>query len=171
MLTQQTAILMTNPSTLMAQSSSDDAQYLERITSRFGTVVVDRRAAIQFPRGLLGMPEFTHYALTAFPSERMQQFHILQSLESPELSFIVLPIDIDNPIISRLDIINVSQEMDIALESLACLLVVSVQRMPTQVRITVNARAPLFIDSERRFGMQYVFPHDRYSLQHVVSEK
>lgn len=137
----------------------------EVINSRFGDILVDVAKAVTFPGGLLGMPDKAHFVLSSFHSPKMQQFSILQSLDDVQLSFITLPLDLANDIISAADLREAADTIGIEHDDLAILLIVSVQRSPNNVRISVNARAPLLVDAKRRVGAQYVFPHDRYKVQ------
>lgn len=141
---------------------------METIESRFGAIHIDGSKAVAFPRGLLGLPDKANFVIANFPSEKMAQFKILQSLDDVALSFITLPLDAQNGIISANDITAACEELQIAASDLAMLLIVSVHRMPEQVKLSVNARAPLFIDVTRRSGVQYVFQSDVYKVQHML---
>lgn len=141
---------------------------METIASRFGDISVDLDKAVVFPRGLLGMPDKFQFVLSAFPNPKMQQFMILQSLDDKTLSFIALPLDMQNAILSSDDIRTASSDLQIKEENLAVLLIVSVHRGMDQVKLSVNARAPLFIDAQRKTGVQYVFQQDRYKVQHML---
>lgn len=138
------------------------------IKTRFGEVTVDTQKAVNFPRGLLGMPDKLRYALATFPSAKMAQFKLLQSLDDHTLSFITLPLEVDNSIISAADVRVAAADLQIKEENLAMLLIVSVHRSPDAVKLSVNARAPLFIDAERKIGVQYVFQNDSYKVQHML---
>lgn len=140
----------------------------ETIKSRFGEIAVDPGKAVAFPRGLLGMPDKLNYAVVNFPNEKMQQFALLQSLDDHALSFITLPVLADNPFIGRKDIEQIARDLQIDLSNLAILLIVSVHRQPGQVKLSVNARAPLFIDVTSKVGVQHVFQHDQYKVQHML---
>jgi flagellar assembly factor FliW len=142
---------------------------METIQSRFGEISVDLSKAIAFPKGLLGLPDKSNYILANFPSEKMQQFKILQSLDESALAFIALPLEIHNAILSLDDIRAACNELQIAEANLAMLLIVSVHRSPGQVKLSVNARAPLLVDVERRVGIQHVFQSDSYKVQHMLS--
>ena len=161
---------MTEHASNLSQLSEGESSGFRTITSRFGEVTLDTRKVINFSRGLLGMPQFSQFVLAEFPSEKMAQFKLLQCLDNTELSFITLPVEIENPIITKDDIFQACQALSISVNDLALLFVVSVYRSPGQVRITVNARAPLFIDAEKMWGVQHVFPHSRYKVQHVIKE-
>lgn len=163
-------MMMTHHAVILSQPPVIDMETNKTVTSRFGDLIVDTRNAINFSRGLLGIPQQQEYVLANFPGEKMQQFKLLQSLEDGNLSFLTLPLEIDNPIIARDDVVLAAQALGISVSNLALLLVVSVYRTPGQTKITVNARAPLFVDAEKKWGVQYVFPHSKYKVQHVIKE-
>lgn len=160
---------MQNQTSAADGAPSLDTGALISIKTRFGEVGVDTSKAVLFPRGLLGMPDKTRYAITTFPSQKMSQFKLLQSLDEHTLSFITLPLDLENSIISLSDIRAAAADIQIKEESLAILLIVSVHRSPDQVKLSVNARAPIFIDAERKIGVQHVFQNDNYKVQHMFS--
>jgi flagellar assembly factor FliW len=141
----------------------------EKITSRFGVVTVDKAKSVLFPMGILGMPDMHHFALTDFPNPKLGQFKLLQSLDDHELSFICLPIDLANNIVEQADIENACRDMEIAMEDVAVALIVSVHRGMTNVQLSVNARAPIFIDTRRQAAAQYVFTSSKYKVQHFIT--
>lgn len=141
---------------------------METVQSRFGEISIDTSKAIAFPRGLLGLPDKANFVVANFPSEKMQQFKVLQSLDDASLAFITLPLDLQNPVIAVADLRAACAELQIEESALAVLLVVSVHRSPEQVKLSVNARAPLLIDANRRTGVQYVFQTDAYKVQHML---
>jgi len=161
------AIIMLNQPT-SSDGSSKSSKEVRTITSRFGEVSIDPAKTIHFSRGLLGIPDRSRFVLVNFPSEKMQQFMLLQSVEEDALSFITLPLPLDNSIIMPADIEATCKDLQIAEANLALMVIVSVHRSPTQVKLSVNARAPLFIDAERRAGTQYVFQNDAYKIQHML---
>ncbi len=138
------------------------------IDTRFGKIALQRNNAITFARGLLGMPDKFHFFLTDFPSAKLARFKLLQCLDDYGLTFITLPLNLNNDIILAEDLSHACSELKIAVENLVTLLIVSVQRLPGKTSITVNARAPLLIDSSMRLAAQYVFPTDRYQVQHPI---
>ncbi len=140
----------------------------ETIKSRFGEISVDISRAVSFPRGLLGMPDKSNFVLTSFNSPKMEQFKLLQSLDELQLSFITLPVLMNNNIIAAEDIRNAADDLQIEYDNLVVLLIVSVHRSPDSVKLSVNSRAPLFIDVKQKFGMQYVFQKDSYKVQHML---
>lgn len=159
---------MLHTSTPASSGELANAGSMITIKTRFGDIAVDTNKAVNFPRGLLGMPDKLRYALAGFPNAKMAQFKLLQSLDDHTLSFITLPLEIENSIIAANDIRAAAADLQIKESSLAVLLIVSVHRNPDAVRMSVNARAPLFIDAERKIGVQYVFQSDNYKVQHML---
>jgi flagellar assembly factor FliW len=60
---------------------------MEIQTTRFGTLTVDEDRIITFPRGLLGFPNYTQYALIQTGSENY--FFWLQCVDEPNLAFVI----------------------------------------------------------------------------------
>ena len=149
---------------------NDLSQVPEVIDTRFGKITLRRDAAVSFPRGLLGMPNRRNFFMTEFPSDKLAGYKLLQSLDDYNLSFITLPMPVTshNGIIAPEDIKAACVDLGILPENLMVLLVVSVHRSPDKVAISVNARAPLLIDTSLKLAAQYVFHNDKYNVQHYI---
>lgn len=137
--------------------------------TRFGRVSVNPAQAIMFPNGLLGMPDRHRFCLSHFPSDKMERFKVLQSLEDAALSFIALPMDLQNPIIEKQDLLQAARDVDISIEDLAVVLLVAVHRDTGIARLTVNARAPILIHAKRRVAVQFVFSNTKYQIRQPLS--
>ena len=60
---------------------------MEIVTTRFGTLNVEDERVIDFPKGLLGFPDKTRYALIQTGEENY--FFWLQCVDEPNLAFVV----------------------------------------------------------------------------------
>ena len=146
----------------------------EPIETRFGVVAFNVAKPVHFTRGLLGMHDRQQFALADFPNPKFAQFKLLQSMDEAALSFITMPLELQPDLIRKEDLQRAADDVGIALDDLAVLLIVTVNRMPptdgkeNQVQISVNTRAPLIFDTSSRQAVQYVFPHDRYQVQQVL---
>ncbi|HEY8668907.1 MAG TPA: flagellar assembly protein FliW [Tepidisphaeraceae bacterium] len=60
---------------------------MEIETTRFGLMTVDDDRVMTFPKGLLGFPNYTRYALIQTGEENY--FFWLQCVEAPDLAFVV----------------------------------------------------------------------------------
>ena len=139
------------------------------ITTRFGDVTITVDNPITIGKGMLGFPDQSRFCLVNFPVQKFQQFKLLQSLEDEALSFITLPLDVDNQIISRPDIEEVCNELSLPINDLAILLIVSVHRDQDLVRLSVNARAPIFVNTPERSAEQCVMRNNSYMVRHFIS--
>ena len=153
---------------LQLSGNTPSAMGMETIKSRFGDITVDTTKTIVFARGMLGMPDKHHFVLANFPNPKMQQFMLLQSTDDTALSFITLPLDLKNSIITASDISIACRDLQINEASAAMLLIVNVHRGLDQVKLSVNARAPLIVDAHHKIGAQYVYQHDNYKVQHML---
>lgn len=154
---------------VLSQAAIEETAETEVIETRFGKVTLFRKNPIIFPNGVLGMPDKFQFCLTSFPSEKLSRFKLLQSLEDNELSFILLPLEIDNALIDRADIDQACKDLDMAPENVALLLIVSVNREGSVVTMSVNTRAPIFMNVQRRLAAQYVFHNAKYQIRQPVS--
>lgn len=141
----------------------------EVVETRFGKVTISRGNPINFPKGMLGIPERCNFCLAKMPSKKLERFKLLQSVDDLELSFITLPADIDNPIVERKDVLQACSDLKIPETNLVMLFVVSVHRRPGAVQLSVNARAPIFMDTKTRIATQYVFNTNKYAIQHMIT--
>lgn len=140
------------------------------IDSKYGRIDINLEQAILFPYGLLGMPSNTDYVVTHFPKPNMEQFKLLQNLNDHELSFAVLPIANGSELFDKSDIDEACTVTEIKPDNLVILAIISVQRTVEEIKVTANMRAPLLIDTERKLGVQYVFPSNKYDIRHLLSK-
>lgn len=165
-------------SNLMAEVEPDDASspairntHGDKlvIETRFGRFAFDRRHAIAMPKGLPGFPDEQTFALANLPDPRLEKFKLLQSLENPELSFLVAPFNIEAGAIDPEDVEEVLSETGIAREDAAMMLIITVRNTPeTGVSVTANMCAPLIIDTTAQIGVQHVFATEKYAIRHPI---
>lgn len=139
------------------------------IDTRYGPVQFDLETAVEMTRAMPGFPGLTDFGLANLPDPRFEQFKLFQSLEAPEVSFLVTPVPVENPLIALEDAEKMLGELGIDRENAALLLVVTVRKDPDQsVALTVNARAPVVVDTAHRKAAQYVMRSESYSIQHPI---
>lgn len=156
-----------NTASTTAKTASKEP--VREVVTRFGAVTIDAKKSIGFPKGILGMPDKTEFCLADFPLEAMPHFKLLQSTQDDELAFVTLPINIENPFVQSADIQEGCNTLGITADNLALLLVVSVHRRVDGVNLSVNARAPIFIDSVKRTAEQYVLPNSAYEIRQMLA--
>lgn len=137
------------------------------LVTRFGAIALDPEHIIVFPHGLLGFAGQHRYVLTDIPGADAL-FRLLQSLDDPDLSFVVLPLDASDGPIAIADLVSARKALAIEEAALAVLAIVTLRAEHERVDFTVNLRAPLLVDTGRRLGYQHVLPNDAYPLRHPL---
>jgi flagellar assembly factor FliW len=161
---------MDTPPTASSHSeASVGASNEHRLQTRFGELTLDPTQALHLEKGMLGMPEQQSFCLLEFPVQKFHAFRLLQSTEDGSLSFIVLPVGLDNPFVAKEDVLETAQDIGIAPQNLALYLVVNIYREVNYVRMSANCRAPLFIDQAARKGEQCVLKNNHYLVRQMLN--
>ena len=133
-------------------------------TKAYGEIDADERQCVSFPAGLLGFEKFKDYILV---DARQKPFFYLQSIDVPDLAFILIDPFLFRPDYS-LDVnddslgeIGVSQPDDV--------LVFSIVTVPGEGgTVTANLMGPLIINKQNRLGMQTVLGDARWRVKHDI---
>lgn len=137
-------------------------------TTRFGTIEVDEKSTFKLPDGILGIPDATNYLLLEHDSEGTP-FKWLQSMEKPDLAFIVM----DPNLVVENYRVQFDQEMTEKLgvteptEAFAMMSIVNIPK-DNPIGMTVNLRAPILVHVEKRVGWQVVLPNEEYPIRHAL---
>jgi flagellar assembly factor FliW len=128
-------------------------------TSRFGTLEVDEDKILNFPDGLIGLPEIVNFVLIDHKDTPLKW---LQSVDCPEIAFIVAApeyiidaynVDIDSKVKKYLQL---DRE-----EDLAILLTLRVDGND----VIANSQGPILINADLRKGVQVVLENAGQSIQ------
>lgn len=147
------------------------AQVLEKSASfktRFGEVSYDETKVLSFPNGILGMPNQESFFIATFPTAKMAKFQVMQSLNDKDVSFAVMPLDSLPGAIEASDLDEVRKVLEMTSEDMLVMLIVSIQKTPSGSRLSVNVRAPLFINAKDKTGYQIVLANSKYPVQHFI---
>ena len=141
-------------------------------TTRFGTIEIDEDKIIKFVRGILGFPKDKRYAL--LPHKENSPFFWLQSLDSPELAFVVI-----NPALVLSDYSfevadDIERELGLKFpEDAEVLVIVTIRRSgdnnSKQVEMTANLLGPIVINVERRLACQVVLDPNKYPVKYKIN--
>ncbi len=138
-----------------------------RCASReFGVIEYDTSTLISFPRGLPGFE--SERLFVPIEREATKPVLFLQSLVSPDLCFLTLPVEAIDPnyrialSVDDLNVIGIAAEAD---KSLRCLALVCAGEKGSP---TVNLLGPLVINPETRQGVQAIRDDSDYSVQHPL---
>src|SRR6185503_17904066 len=132
-------------------------------TTRFGMVDLDEKRIITFPAGLLGFSSYKTFALLQPDDEGV--FFWLQSIESPELAFVVtdptLWVDGYEATIRREQMDELKLDR---LESAQVFVIVN----KYGDTLTANLQGPLVINIKNQQAMQLVLADKRWTTRHEI---
>ncbi len=117
-------------------------------TNKFGEIDFDEKLIIKFSSGLFGFEQLKDYLLIKVDDEI---FHWLNSVEEPDIAL---------PLIA-LRLIDDSFPQEKNNEAFG------VVTMNSDVlKITVNLKAPIFIDQNAKSGFQKILDNDKYPIKY-----
>lgn len=137
------------------------------MATRFGDLVVDPNKIISFDRGLYGLEHHRRFLLTEVPGWP-NFFKLLQAVDDPNLSLIVLPLEGGDGPIDPADFTEACQTLGYETTTTTVIGIVTMRDDSSNQVFTVNLKAPLLIDSHRRSGRQHVFASEKYPLRHPL---
>lgn len=129
-------------------------------TTRFGQVDIDESRIITFPKGILGFPRFTRYALIEPAPD--SYFWWLQCVDTPDLAFVVT--DPSFFVASYRVPIKAEQMEDLGLKSVDEAQVLVIVNKRDNV-LTGNLQGPLVIHLGTRVGEQLVLSDRRFTTR------
>jgi len=139
-----------------------------RVQTRYGSIEFERTRIVTLAQGVLGFPGKLEYALTDLPEKRFGQFNLLQSVTDPEVSFPVLSLEFLPGLIEEADVGTALQTLGIASENAVVFIIATARKDDARVTISVNLRAPIFLDTTSRTSRQFVLPISTYPIRHVL---
>jgi flagellar assembly factor FliW len=135
-------------------------------TPTFGEVDVDENNIISFANGILGFDELKKYIVLSADDEDTV-FYWLQSVEEPEISFIVTnpflfiqnyEFDIPETVVKQLE-----------LENQEDLIVYSITVITENIKnATINLKGPVLVNSKNKKAKQIVLDGDEYPLKYKI---
>lgn len=139
-----------------------------RIESKaYGPIDIDERQVITFPVGIFGFEPLHEYALL---DAAQQGFYWLQSLDDPEIAFILL-----NPYDLRPDyVLDVADEdlRSINYASDEDILVFAIVTIPEdETKISANLQGPVIINRVDQLGRQSISLDARWRTKHLILEE
>ncbi len=137
------------------------------IATPFGRLSVEAAGVLSITGGILGFEGCSRFALAPIPKPRLSRFMVLQSIDQPTLSFIVLPVA-EGDLLAAADREEAAALLGCAPEDAAFLLMVTVRKEGDRSAMTVNLRAPIVLDTHRRIARQCVLSNNAYSVRHPL---
>ncbi|MFH7320871.1 flagellar assembly protein FliW [Desulfurivibrio sp. D14AmB] len=129
-------------------------------SSRFGEMVVDQEKVITLTSALAGFPETRHFALRQHSNK--SPFMWLQSLDNPELAFVVIEAKRLVPLYEPEIPLGALRELgDVADQGLEMLLILAIPK-GKPAAMTANLLGPLVINPATRLAKQVLLDPEKY---------
>ncbi len=119
-------------------------------TLQFGEVEYNDDIVINFEDGILGFENFTKYLLI---TEENGLFYWLTAIDEPEIVFPLFPI-------------GTLQDDYPEKESLEPFGIVRLSKDPSE--ITINLKAPIYLDQEKKTGFQKILDTEKYPVDYKL---
>jgi flagellar assembly factor FliW len=134
------------------------------MTLRFGEIVIDEKKIIEMPDGMLGFPDRRFIILSP---DNNGQFFWLQSLDDPELAFVVTDPSLYT---EGYEVKLTSDEyVKLGLEADSEVLLLAVVTMAGDVKeITLNLQGPIVVNPERMVAKQIVLGEGKYGTKYPL---
>ena len=135
-------------------------------TRHFGVIDVNEKEALHFPAGIPGFENVKQYILLG-KQENESPFFWLQSLDNPELAFVVV-----DPFYIKDDYyVDVDDEEieEIHIEDKENILILAIVTIPEDItKMTVNLKAPVLINLKNNMGKQVVMKDDTFPVKYYI---
>lgn len=140
---------------------------MEIKTKAFGQITIDDDKIIQFPKGIVGFPELTKFALIHDKEKGTDTIHWLQSIEEPGFAMPVMdPLlvcpeynpEVNDELLSHLG--------ELSEDELLVLVTVTVPKDITQM--TVNLKGPIVINAVEKKATQVIVEGEQYQVKFPV---
>jgi flagellar assembly factor FliW len=138
-------------------------------TKNFGEIEIHEQNIIHFPEGILGFEDERQFVIINNEDEQ-NPFHWLQSIQNPELAFVII-----NPffVYPNYDIVipkSVQEKLKIRTEKDVA--VYSIVVVPENVeKMTTNLLGPIIINVNEKLGKQVILDDDRYTTKHYIFQQ
>ncbi|MBN1164356.1 MAG: flagellar assembly protein FliW [Candidatus Krumholzibacteriota bacterium] len=129
-------------------------------SSLFDEIEFDQKDIIVLEQGLIGMPDLKRFVVMDFADEAL--FHWLQSVEQPDIGFVVSEPTIFDEKYSLAIPVEVKEFLKIDREDdVVVMTIVSIKNQGET--ITGNLLGPIVVNATKRIGCQLVIETDEYS--------
>ncbi len=137
------------------------------INNKFGTLCLQPESFLHFASGLVGLPEYTRFALSSIPGVGTDsKFRLLQNLDEANLSFLVLPTTAADALLESTDVEHLAKTFNIRNDNLIIMHIVTMRENDKgAISMTLNMKAPIIADAGTQTALQYVLPSNKYDVQ------
>ncbi|MCH5257423.1 MAG: flagellar assembly protein FliW [Lachnospiraceae bacterium] len=136
-------------------------------TKIFGEITIDDERIVTFPKGIIGFPDMTRFAMIHDSEKGLDSIHWLQSLDEPAFAMPVMdPLivcpdynpEVDDELLKHIGELNP--------EEMLVLVTVTVPKEVTQM--SVNLKGPIIINATEKMATQVIVEGDEYQVKFPI---
>ncbi|MBS4535783.1 flagellar assembly protein FliW [Clostridium sp. D2Q-14] len=135
-------------------------------TKRFGEIEINEESIIDFPGGILAFEDQKRFIIID-NGDKNNSFQWFQSLENPELSFVII-----NPFLFKKDYdINIPDSVvnKLKINSPKDIAIYTIVVVPEDIKnTTANLSGPIIINCKERLGKQIILDDKRYTTKYPL---
>ncbi|MCM1037846.1 MAG: flagellar assembly protein FliW [Roseburia sp.] len=136
-------------------------------TKIFGEITIDDDRIIAFPKGIVGFPELTEFALLHDSEKGSDSIHWLQSLQEPAFAMPVMdPLIVCPEYNPEVDDELLKPLGDLNPEELLVLVTMTVPKDLT--KMSVNLKGPMIINAAERKAAQVIIEGEEYQVKFPI---
>lgn len=135
-------------------------------TKRFGEVEFEQDKIVEFPRGLIGFPDYTQFIVMDL-YDTNHDMKWLQSVQEPSLGFVVIsPFSIFPDYAPHVSFNDMAELRASQPDELVVMAVVTV---PKNIKsASANLQAPILINPSKRIAKQVILTSPEYTTKHNI---
>ncbi len=138
-------------------------------TKIFGEITIEDSKIIHFPKGIIGFPELTDFALVHDEEKGSDSIHWLQSMQEPAFAMPVMdPLlvcpdynpEVDDELLKPLGELDPNE-----------MLVLVTVTVPKEIeKMSINLKGPFVINAANRKAIQVIIDGDEYLVKYPIYE-
>jgi len=133
----------------------------------YGLIDIEETQILDFPKGLLGFEEHTRWALL---DSKQPPFYWLQSLDDPQLSFVILPPSFFRPDF-QLELSDTDREA-LGNPGDDDLLTFAIVTIPADhTRMSANLQGPVVVNKKKRVARQTIQASQAWKVRHFIMDE
>lgn len=132
---------------------------MEKINTRFGEVEYDPDNLLNFPAGLIGLPNLRRFIV--MPNKKKGPLFWIQSVDDPDMAFVLT--DPTNFFLDYIVVPDTAERQTLHIEEGDECYTLSVVTVPPDQNITINLAAPILFAPTSNRAIQVILEGNKYS--------
>jgi len=139
---------------------------MKKIITRFGELEYDPEKLLNFPAGLIGLPNLRQFIV--MPNKKEGPLFWIQSVDEPEFAFVLT--DPTNFFLDYAVVPEDTERQSLQISKEDPYFVLAVVTVPPDQKITINLAAPILFSPKTNRAIQVIFDKPHFSSKTPLPE-